>query len=148
MNNSRTAKLWINFMNYISIIRLFIAASRTGDWNLNLVAMEKMINLFAATGHNNYAKCLRLHLRQMLDLSTTHPDIYQKFTTGGCGFIRRSDRYWAGLWPDLIIEQVLMKSLKSRGGLTWQRDDRQCENFMGEFTAHLFNNIHFNDIIN
>ena len=109
MNNSRTAKLWINFMNYISIIRLFIAASRTGDWNLNLVAMEKMINLFAATGHNNYAKCLRLHLRQMLDLSTTHPDIYQKFTTGGCGFIRRSDRYWAGLWPDLIIEQVLMK---------------------------------------
>ena len=32
--------------------------------------------------------------------------------------IRRSDRYWAGLWPDLIIEQVMMKSIKSRGGLT------------------------------
>lgn len=27
--------------------------------------------------------------------------------------VRRSDRYWAGLWTDLIIEQVI-----SRGGLT------------------------------
>ncbi|KAK7469717.1 hypothetical protein BaRGS_00036299 [Batillaria attramentaria] len=32
--------------------------------------------------------------------------------------IRRSDRFWAGLSSDLIIEQVLMGSLKSTGGLT------------------------------
>ena len=25
---------------------------------------------------------------------------------------------WGGLWSDLIIEQVMMRSLKSRGGLT------------------------------
>ncbi len=32
--------------------------------------------------------------------------------------IRRSDRYWSGLSTDLIIEQVLMRSVKSRGGMT------------------------------
>ena len=32
--------------------------------------------------------------------------------------MRRSDKYWAGLWSDLIIEQCLMRSLKSRGGVT------------------------------
>ena len=32
--------------------------------------------------------------------------------------VRRSERYWAGLWSDLVIEQVLMRSVKSRGGLS------------------------------
>ena len=34
-------------------------------------------------------------------------------------FLVEADRrYWAGLWTDLIIEQVMMQSIKSRGGLT------------------------------
>ena len=32
--------------------------------------------------------------------------------------VRRSDRFWAGLSPDLIIEQVLMRSIKTHDGLT------------------------------
>ena len=52
--------------------------------------------------------------------------------------VRRSDRNWAGLWTDLTIEQVLMKSIKSRGGLArgrgmseetrllWIRSMHQC----------------------
>ena len=32
--------------------------------------------------------------------------------------VRRSDRYWAGLWTDITIEQSLMRASKSRGGLT------------------------------
>ena len=36
----------------------------------------------------------------------------------GLFVIRRSDRLWAGLPSDLVIEQVLMRSLKTNGGLT------------------------------
>ena len=32
--------------------------------------------------------------------------------------VRRTDRYWSGLSTDLVIEQVLMRSVKSTGGLT------------------------------
>ena len=32
--------------------------------------------------------------------------------------IRRSNQFWAGLSSDLVIEQTLMRSLKSSGGLT------------------------------
>ena len=32
--------------------------------------------------------------------------------------VRRSDRFWAGLSPDIITEQVLMRSIKTHGGLT------------------------------
>ena len=32
--------------------------------------------------------------------------------------MRRTDRQWAKLWTDIVIEQVQIRSLKSRGGLT------------------------------
>jgi hypothetical protein len=53
----------------------------------------------------------------MEDLKGKHPDIYQKFQDG-LHVVRRSDRYWGGLSTDLVIEQVLMRSVKTTGGLT------------------------------
>ena len=53
----------------------------------------------------------------MLKLETTHPDIYELFEKR-YHTIRRSDRLWAGLSPELVIEQVLMRSIKTVGGLT------------------------------
>ena len=115
---SRTAKLWIQHLYYINVLKLFIRAERTGNWSLHLVAVSKMINLFAATGHINYAKSARIHLQNMLELPTNFPWVYSNFSENGYHTVRRSDRYWAGLWSDLIIEQCLMRSLKSRGGIT------------------------------
>ena len=45
------------------------------------------------------------------------PDVYRLFKEG-LHVVRRSDRYWAGLSSNLIIEQVLMRSMKTSGGLT------------------------------
>ncbi|KAG0726174.1 hypothetical protein GWK47_037121 [Chionoecetes opilio] len=56
----------------------------------------------------------------MEGLPTSHPEVYQKFSEG-FHVIRRSDRYWAGLSTDLVIEQVLMRSMKTSGGLTHGR---------------------------
>ena len=139
---STTAKLWINFMDYIGVIRIFITAARTGDWNLSLVAMQKMINLFAATGHINYARCLRLQLQLMLDLHKTHPWLHSQFANDGFHVIRRSERFWAGLWTDLVIEQVLMKSLKSRGGLTRGRGLTESVRALWVNAMHMCATVH------
>ena len=80
-----------------------------------------MLNLFAATSHVNYAKNARLHLQMMQELPITHPWLYDKFVKDGYNTVRRTKRYWSGFWSDLVIEQILMKSLKSRGGLTTGR---------------------------
>ena len=48
----------------------------------------------------------------MVGLENTHPWLHQKFSEEGLFVVRRSNRFWAGLWPDLML------SLKSRGGLT------------------------------
>ena len=53
----------------------------------------------------------------MHDLPNSHPDVHIRFQEG-FHVVRRSDRYWAGLSTDLIIEQVLMRSIKTSGGLT------------------------------
>ena len=53
----------------------------------------------------------------MNDLAQTYLDVYKKFEEGYF-VVWRSDTFWAGLSTDLITEQVLIRSLKIRGGLT------------------------------
>ena len=53
----------------------------------------------------------------MQDLANSHPWLHQQFIDGFHA-VRRSDRHWSGLWSDLVIEQTLMRSIKTRGGLT------------------------------
>ena len=48
-----------------------------------LVAVEKIINLFAATGHVHYAKSSRLFLLIILELLYDHPWLYMCFTEQG-----------------------------------------------------------------
>ena len=118
--DNRTAKLWIQFLQMVKILQLFIKAERTGNWVLHLDAVRKMLPTFAAAGHNLYAKSAYLYLQQMEELPNSHPEVFQKFSER-FHVIRRSDRYWAGLSTDLVIEQVLMRSMKTSGGLTHGR---------------------------
>ena len=46
-----------------------------------------------------------------------HECVYQKFEEG-FHVVRRSDRLWSGLSVDLAFEKVLMRSMKTSGGLT------------------------------
>ena len=53
----------------------------------------------------------------MSNLRDDHPAVYRDFVSG-LHVVRRSDSLCAGLSTDLVIEQVLMLSLKTSGGLT------------------------------
>ena len=131
---SQTAELWLLYMDYVKTLRRHIRAARTSDWNLNLTTLKDMVNIFAATGHINYAKSSRFYLQLMLELQVTHPWLYSQLSEHGHHFIRRTEKYWAGLWPDLVIEQVMMKSIKSRGGLTRGRgmSEAVCRLWLGQ----------------
>ena len=48
ISESGTTKLWVQYMNYIDIIKMFIRAERTGNWDEDLAATAKMLNLYAA----------------------------------------------------------------------------------------------------
>ena len=57
-----------------------------------------MLNLFAATGHNNYANSTRLYLQSISELQKNQPEVYNE-----------------------SIKQILMKSLKRRAGVVAKR---------------------------
>ena len=88
-----------------------------------------MLPYLAASGHNLYIKSARVYLQQMANLKEAHPDVHQCFK-GGLHVIRRSDRLWVGLSSDLIIEQVLMISMKTSGGLTRGRGMTEQQHLM------------------
>ena len=76
-----------------------------------------MLPNFAAAGHHLYTKSAYMYLQSMYKLETTNPNVYRKFLDG-FHVIHQSDRLWSGLSSDLIIEQVLIRSLKTIGGMT------------------------------
>ena len=53
----------------------------------------------------------------MQSLAEWHPWLYEKFFAGFHAVVY-SDRHWNGLWSNLVVEQTLMCSTKTNGGLT------------------------------
>lgn len=118
----KTGKLWIEYLKMVRTLLLFLRAERTGDWELHLFCISKMIPVLHSGGHTAYAKSTRLYLQQMRQLSNLmDPHQYVKYTSGGYWTIRRSHRFWSGGFTDQTIEQVLMRMLKTRGGLAHGR---------------------------
>ena len=101
-----------------------------------------MLNLFASTEHFHYAKIPRFYLQQMLELPKDHPEIYTSFEDHRYHAIRRSEKYWAGLWSDLVIVEVMMRSIKSGGGLTIGRGFNKSTRHQWVHTVHYCAVIH------
>ena len=118
LQKNRTAKMWFQYLDMIRVLRAFIWSERTGIWRFQLKSLCDMLPYLAASGHHLYTKSLYIYLTRMLDLPQTHPVIYERVFEKGLHVVRRSSRLWAGLSTDLVIEQVLMRSLKLSAGLT------------------------------
>ena len=115
-----TLKLWLMYIEMISIVCKFIKAQRTGNWLLHLEAVSEMLPFFASSGHYLYAKSSYFYLQSMRKLKDTNPKVHEMFLNGH-HVVRRSDSYWAGLSTDLVIEQELMRTLKATSGMTCGR---------------------------
>ena len=71
-----TAKLWLEYMDMVNIMRAFVRSERTGDWSLHLRTLQDMLPYLAASGHNLYTKSLYVYLKQMIRLENMHPDVH------------------------------------------------------------------------
>nr|CAI5839663.1 unnamed protein product [Callosobruchus analis] len=107
----------------VALVTQFIEAERTGNWELHLSTIERMLPFFHAAGHCNYASSARFYVQDMRQLDTKmNLREYRKFISNGYFTLRRSDKQWSAIWSDMTIEQTLMRSMKSTGGLTRGRD--------------------------
>jgi len=78
----------------------------------------------------------------MVDLLVSHPLLYEMYVQYGLHSPRRSDRYWAGLSTDLLIEQTMMKAIKGQGGLTRGCGMTESVRTMWLSTAHKLADVH------
>lgn len=69
-----------------------------------------MLPFFATSGYNLYLKSVHVYLQKMLSLEVEHAKVYAHFML----YVG----LWGGISTDLVIEQCLMRSLKTKGGLT------------------------------
>ena len=93
LKSSRTATLWLQYIEMVGILRKYIRAERTGNWELHLQTLSDMLPYLAASGHNNYTKSVLVYLQQMHDLQDKHPDVYEHFKAS-LHIVRRSDHHW------------------------------------------------------
>ena len=95
----------------------FIRAERTGHWDMHKRAVHTMLPTFHAAAHLPYAKAAHMYLQEMerLENGLSQEDLH-KFTSAGYFTIRRTHKFWSGVWTDMTIEQVVMKRFKSKAG--------------------------------
>ncbi|KAI4802446.1 hypothetical protein KUCAC02_020282 [Chaenocephalus aceratus] len=117
----RTPALWVQYHYMVDVIKVFIRTERLADHNSHLCCIvSRMLDIFAAAGHHQYAKGARRYCQLMNQLETlpAYKETFQSFTAHGNHVVRYSSHDWSGTWCDICIEQTLMKSAKSEGGLS------------------------------
>jgi len=77
----------------------------------------------------------------MLDMPGKHPGLHMKFSVGHHS-VRMSDRLWSGLSTDLLIEQVMTKTIKSPGSFMHGRRITQSVHCLWVHSLHECASVH------
>ena len=111
---ARTASLCLMLMQIVAIIRMFIRTECTANWHLHLKSTHDMLPYFAAACNNNYAMCCILYLQDCQDMCVC---LRKPLEEGAFTIHRNENLFWSGTWTDMTIEQSLVRSGKTHGGL-------------------------------
>ena len=80
---------------------------RMSDFTLHLFCItNRMLHVFAAAGHHNYAKAARLYVQMMKAYekgSVEEIAIISSFQENGNHVVRYSSNDWSSVWSDLTI---------------------------------------------
>ncbi|KAF3835714.1 hypothetical protein F7725_028272 [Dissostichus mawsoni] len=91
----------------VDVIKVFIRTEWLADHNGHLCCIvSRMLDTFRLQG--------------IINMPRVHgcTETFESFTAHGNHVVRYSSHDWSGTWCDICIEQTLMKSAKSEGGLS------------------------------
>jgi len=83
----------------------FVQAIRQSDFDLYVKSVVELAPWFFALDHQNYARWICVHLRDMLSLSVCHPYIHQQFVSGKFT-VRKTGRAFSAIALDHAHEQM------------------------------------------
>ena len=107
-------KYWPTITELEWMMCRFIRSLREGHFPLYVQVCDELCAWFRVMDHTNYARSLSVHVRDMFQLSETHPDIHAKFLKGNV-VVQKSPHKFSLIGKDQSHEQS-NKSLQSHGG--------------------------------
>ena len=80
---------WSDYVDLIENVLLLTRATRTGDWELHLSIVRRILPWMFACHRPNYARYLSAYYLEMLDLPEIHPSVYISLADHGEFAIQR-----------------------------------------------------------
>ena len=99
----KTDTFWLNYVELIQTVLLYIYAEREGIWNEHLTAVTQMANVIAAADHQKYVKAVVTYLAEMKALPQTAPEVETEFQQGN-SMVKRACGKFNGIWTDMALE--------------------------------------------
>lgn len=112
VKSSPTIMFWNMIIHYQTLTLLFMRAHRERNFKLYVDVLDKLIPLFFALDHINYARWLPVHLRDMQSLPDT---VMKEFQENGHWAISKTSNKFSTMPLDQAHEQE-NKIVKSSGG--------------------------------
>ncbi|MES9882214.1 MAG: hypothetical protein ABW185_15180 [Sedimenticola sp.] len=112
---------WSTVMELELLNCRLVRSQREGQWLLYVQVLDELCPWFFVFDHTNYSRWLPIHVRDMVQLPNTHPDVYNEFMKGNF-VVQRSEHKFSLIAKDQSHEQT-NKVIKGHGGATGLFDD-------------------------
>ena len=114
----------MEYQYIVDVIKIFIRTKRLADYNGHIFCIGiRMLEIFSAAGHYQYAKGARLYFQLMkrLEAPPRCKKTFKSFRIHGNHVVHYCCHEWSGIWYDICIELRLMKEAKSQCELCRER---------------------------
>ncbi|RXN31429.1 hypothetical protein ROHU_004760 [Labeo rohita] len=98
-------QFWELVLSMELVIFSLVRSFREANFNLYCQALSALIPFFFANNNVNYARWLPIHLRDMVSLEQTHPQIFSEFQLGKF-VVHKTHREFSGIAIDQAHEQA------------------------------------------
>ena len=114
-------KFWLLTLEFQLSVLILVRSFREADFNLYVDALVKIVPWFFALDHQNYARWLPVHIRDMTCLQNYNPEAAAEFGKGNF-IIYKSEKAFSSIAIDLAHEQS-NKVVKGDGGAIGLTED-------------------------
>ena len=95
---------WATVMELELCVLVYVRSLRQASFTMYLDALTELTPWFFALDHTNYARWIPVHLKDMAELSTKHPEIAKRFNDGHFT-IQKTNRVFSAIPIDQAHEQ-------------------------------------------
>ena len=108
-------RYWDQALQLELLLLKYIKSLRIGDFQLYIKTTQKMAPWLFSLDHHNYARWLPVHIRDMVKLKDSHPDLCNEFEVNGNFVVKKSDHKFSQIALDQNHEQQ-NAIIKGEGG--------------------------------